>query len=215
MKIRLLPLFLILFAVPLSAQETTPAEGSPAFVTPRTTELLQPGDIVRLWVWREPDISGEYPVGPTGEVVFPKIGSRKVTDVPPQALRQQLIEDYRIYLRTPSIELQFLRRVSVSGEVNKPGLYHLDPTQTVADAIVLAGGVTQMGRNDVVQLRRNGETVVASLRQADRIAESPISSGDQLYVPERRWSSRNAGVVSALVSASVGLVTIAFLLLNN
>src|SRR5688572_30598755 len=45
-------------------------------------EFVLPGDLVKLWIWREEALSGEFLVPPTGVVVFPKIGAQKVTDRP-------------------------------------------------------------------------------------------------------------------------------------
>ncbi len=185
----------------------------PAFVTPQTADPLQPGDKIRLWIWREAEMSGDFLVDANGDVVFPRIGPKRVTAVAPVELKTQLIEQYRKFLRSPSIEVMFLRRISVSGEVNRPGLLYIEPTHTVGDVIVFAGGVSKEGRSDVVQLRRNGEVIVASVRQGDRLAEMPIESGDQIYVPPKPWITRNPETTAGILSAAVGLITTVIVLL--
>jgi protein involved in polysaccharide export with SLBB domain len=85
----------------------------------------------------------------------------------------------------------------VLGSVKNPGLYPVDATITVADAISIAGGITPAGRTDVVELRRTGETVYARLTGRELIGQTPLQSGDQLFVPQRGWISRNPGVVIA------------------
>lgn len=168
---------------------------------------LRPGDLVRLRIWREQDLSGDYPVDQRGDVVFPKIGVYNVLDLPPDLLRETLIAEFQRYLVNPSIEVIFLRRVNVLGAVRNPGLFPLDPTMTVSDALALAGGTLTHGEPDKVRLIREGETQIGQITQGTRIADLSIRSGDQLYVPERSWLSRNAGVViSSLISVAVALI---------
>jgi polysaccharide export outer membrane protein len=183
-------------ALPASAQQSAPAG----------TGFLQPGDVVKLWIWREEEMSGEFPVPDDGIIVFPKIGPYKVTEKSPAELKLDLRTEYLKYLRNPSIELTFLRRVSVLGAVREPGLYPVDETMSIASVIALAGGTTEHGRPDQVQLFRDGEKLVTRITQRTRISDLPLHSGDQLYVPERSWFARNTALVSAMVS---GLVSVA------
>ncbi len=164
---------------------------------------VRPGDVIRLRIWREPDLSGEFPVDERGVAILPKLGPVRVTAELPDALKARLVRDYSTYLVNPSIEVQVLRRIQVSGAVRNPGLYPVDPTMTVADAIALAGGVTPQGRGDKVELRRQGESVSGRVTGGALLGDSLIQSGDQLFVPERSWISRNPGIVIG----ALGLVT--------
>src|SRR5215211_4202684 len=128
-------------------------------------------------------------------VVFPKIGPMRVTPAHPAALNAQLVRAYAAYLVNPSIQVQVRRRINVLGAVKNPGLYEVDPTITVADAISMAGGVTPQGRTNQVELRRRGTTIFGRLSGDELIGGSPIQSGDQLFVPQRSWVSRNPGVI--------------------
>lgn len=174
-------------------------------------QTLRPGDVVRVRIWREPDMSGDYPVDESGTVVFPKLGEYQVLKDTPATLQERLLTDYRKYLRNPSIEVMVLRRVRVTGAVAKPGLQMLDPTVTVADALAAAGGATPLGDPNKIQIIRDGKTIAVQIRQNLRIADSPIRSGDQIYVPERSWFSRNTGVVATMIGASVSLVIALFI----
>jgi protein involved in polysaccharide export with SLBB domain len=171
-------------------------------------EFVLPGDLVKLWIWREEALSGEFLVPPTGVVVFPKIGAQTVTDRPMTELRDALLTQFQKYLRNPSIEISFLRRVNILGAVRVPGVYSLDPTMTVAMAIAMAQGTTPEGRSDHVELIRNGERLVANIDQRTKIAELPIRSGDQLFVPQRSWLSRNTWLVSTVVSGVFSLISV-------
>ncbi len=184
---------------PASAQapgaKAPPASGDSARVAGPGAGALRPGDAIRLKIWREPDLSGDFPVEEDGVVVLPKIGRTRVTAEHPDSLKAQLVRTYATYLVNPSIQVQILRRIQVLGAVRTPGLYSVDPTMTIADALALAGGVTPQGRSNKVELRRAGEKVSGLLAGRLLIADSPIRSGDQVFVPERSWISRNPGIL--------------------
>jgi polysaccharide export outer membrane protein len=169
-------------------------------------EFLQPGDRVRLRIWREPDLSGDFPVDEEGIVVFPLLGPLLVTAESPASLKVRLAASYQEYLRNPSIEVLPMRRVNILGSVRAPGLYPVDATMTLDDAVALAGGTTPQGDLDKVDLLRGGERIQGRLSQRTMIADLAIRSGDQLFVPERSWISRNSGVVATSISASVSLI---------
>lgn len=171
---------------------------------------LQPGDVVKLWVWREEEMTGEFPVPESGVIVFPKIGAWTVTGKSTETLKDELLAEYRRFLRNPSIEITFLRRVSILGAVREPGLYAVDATMSMASVLALAGGTTEHGRPDRVELFRDGERLVTQITQRTRVSDLPLRSGDQLYVPERTWLSRNSALVSAMLS---GIVSVAIALI--
>jgi polysaccharide export outer membrane protein len=172
---------------------------------------IRPGDVVRLRIWREPDMSGEFPVDEAGRVVFPRVGEYDVGQDTPESLSERLQADYRRYLVNPSIEVTVLRRVRVIGAVTRPGLIQVDPTVTLADAIALAGGATPIGDPKKIRIIRGERQIAMAISQSTRIADSPIQSGDQIYVPERSWASRNSGVVVAAITGTLSLALSLFL----
>jgi protein involved in polysaccharide export with SLBB domain len=174
--------------------------------TSSSVATLRPGDTIRLRVWREPDLSGDFMVNENGNVTLPRLGVRSVRDVPIDSLRARLVRDYAQFIREVSIELTPLYRVSVTGAVRNPGLFTVDPTMSVGDAIGLAGGVAPQGRAGHVALVRDGRRVSTSITPSSRLAELALRSGDELHVPERAWLSRNAGVLLGAVSTAVSLV---------
>lgn len=177
-----------------SAQAAGPAAEGRDFYADKP---LRPGDVVRLRIWREPEMSGDFPVDEDGMVVLPRIGRMQVVDGSAQTLEDRLIRAYEKYLQHTSIDVILLRRVQVLGAVRNPGLYPVDATMTVSDALALAGGATGHGDPDRIELIRRGERMDTRLSANTRIAESPIQSGDQLYIPERNWFSRHSGVLAA------------------
>jgi polysaccharide export outer membrane protein len=166
--------------------------------------------MVRLKIWREPDLSGDYAVDESGQVVFPKIGPLTVTRISADSLKSLLITTYATYLRNPSVEVTLLRRVNVLGAVRNPGLYQVDPTMTLVDVLAMAGGRTPDGQKDRVDLLRQGEPEPLHLRVESRVGDA-VHSGDQLIVPERSWTSRNSTALVAAVITSVAIVAAAAL----
>jgi protein involved in polysaccharide export with SLBB domain len=198
----LLLLFGGLWRENLVAQSNSPT--TPSGAVP--SGVLLPGDLVRLRIWREPDLSGDFQVDEQGTIVLPKIGSLAIRDLPAADLKALLVRKYSTYLRDPAIDVTVLRRVNVLGAVKNPGLYPVDATMTVADVFALAGGVAPDGNPDKGELIRAGNRLDVKLSRRTRIGDTPLQSGDQLYVPQRSWISRNPGVVAGTLTAVAGIV---------
>jgi polysaccharide export outer membrane protein len=176
----------------------------------RASDVLRPGDVLRLRIWLEPDMSGEYEVDENGMAVLPRLGVVKVSGVPVADLKRQLVARYREFLQNPSIEIVPLRRVAIVGAVQNPGIYRVEPSVTVGEAVSIAGGRTRDGKRDVIELSRAGRRVEIDLQQRLDLAGMPLASGDQIYLPERSWLSQNATwFVSTLVGAA-GTMAIIF-----
>lgn len=151
-------------------------------------------------------MSGDFAVDEGGRVTLPKLGTQTVVGQSASSLRERLIEAYREYLRNPSIEISILKRVNVLGAVKNPGLFPVDPTMTIADVVALAGGATSDGDRRRIELLRDNSRLDVSLSDQTRIADVPLRSGDQIFVPERSWISRNPTVIAASLSAAASLV---------
>src|SRR3954447_26411051 len=110
-RLMLALLFGIVSSRPGIAQTTTARRAA----ADSTHALLRPGDIVRLRIWREPDLSGDFPVDESGTVTFPKLGPFQVSDYNAATLKAKLLDSYAQYLRNPSVEVTMLRRINVLG----------------------------------------------------------------------------------------------------
>ena len=186
-----------LLAIPASAQDSvTPAPAAQAI----EGYALIPGDVVRLTISREADMSGEYPVDETGNLALPLVGLIPVTDVPPAELKRRILAGYEEQLRNQTVQVALLRRVTVLGAVNQPGLYHVDPTMTLAQTVALAGGPSGVGRMDDVRIIRDGRELDTELT-ATTMAQ--VRSGDQIVVKQTSWWSRNNRYI---IGASIGIV---------
>ena len=193
-----------------SACSSSPPPQPTAPVTQASPELL-PGDVVRIQVWRENDLSGVFTVDDRGIVTLPLLGEREVTGLDPSELRDVLLTDYKEYLQNPSIEVTILRRITILGEVRSPGLYPVDATISLADALALAGGITPIADPNKIQLVRDNEVIAEGVDQAAVIGASDIRSGDQIVVGMKSWFSRNIAIVLGSTIAAAAIIAAAFI----
>lgn len=208
----MLPLRNALLAATLLLPSVVMAQDSPTTSSLEAAGgTLKPGDVVRLKIWRETDLSGDFIVDERGTATLPKLGPTQVVGLSPDSLKAHLISAYSVYLRNPAIDVTLLRRITILGGVRNPGLYPVDPTMTLADAYALAGGISPEGKLNEVELVRDGQRTSYKLSGTTRIADTPLRSGDQLYVPTRSWLSRNTWVVTAAIGTTT---TIMFALLR-
>lgn len=156
---------------------------------------LRAGDVIRVAIWREQDLSGDFPIRSDGVVTLPLLGDRQVAGVPLGTLRSDLSDAYREYLRNPSITIVPLRRISVIGEVRSPGIYGIDATMSLAEVIAQAGGITPNGDVDRTRVLRDGEVLLSGINLQELVGVVDIRSGDQILVRERSWLARNGPAV--------------------
>jgi polysaccharide export outer membrane protein len=189
-----------------SAAASATVERGRSAIAADSAAFAQPGDIVRLRIWREPDMSGDFTVDAKGIATFPRLGSLQVTRIDADSLQRMLVAEYARYLKNPAVEVVLLRRVRVVGAVRTPGLYTADQTMRIRDVLALAGGASAEGRTDRVRIDRDGRAMMLDLNASPRVNEFALRSGDQLYVPERSWIARNTPLVAAILSVSGGLI---------
>ena len=200
--IRYFPIFLFLASTPVSLETQE---------VPRMGDLsLVPGDFLRVLVWREEDLSGEFQVDQDGKIVLPLLGEVSVGERGWDEVRDWLLQEYGKELRNPSIELTPFRSVYVLGEVNLPGRYNVHPTNdNLAGAVSLAGGVTPDGDIRNMRIVRDGGVILDGIAVEQGLAQLGIRSGDQLFVGRRSWIDRNSTfIVSAILSVSSIVVAI-------
>lgn len=165
---------------------------------PVESTTLGPGDLFTLEVVGEKDLPKDYQVASDGSVDFPYVHRIEVQGLEPQQVaqrvRQQLIE--RRVLTDPSVIVSVKqynsKRVTILGQVRKPGSFQLTTGMTLVQAISDAGGLNAIANGDRVNLTRKDKqrattTVVLSF---DAITEGrspdiPLQAGDQIYVHER------------------------------
>jgi polysaccharide biosynthesis/export protein len=192
--LRLLAVVLAL-ALPLHAADAQNAPPEPHAVT---DVILQPGDIMRIKFWPEQQYSGDYEVETSGIVAVPLLGEMRVASKTLSEVRDEVRDRYRS-LTTNGVAIVSLQfRVSVIGEVARPGLYTVDATQNVFDVLSQAGGPTGNADLSHVRLLRNDRIIILNgqkeLENGDPMLSVLLESGDRVVVPSRRitwltWSN--------------------------
>lgn len=162
-------------AMPSLAQDTAPPLD--------TNTVLHPGDLVRVTVWRSPEMSGDFAVGINGALLHPLYQAVPIAGVPMQEVDSRLRQFLTKYMTDPQIVVIPLLHLTVAGEVTKPSLYNLPRETSIGEAIANAGGPTQNGNLGKVLLFRSGKEYKIDLRSPlNEWATRPIESGDQIII---------------------------------
>jgi protein involved in polysaccharide export with SLBB domain len=178
---------------------------------PAEVAVLRAGDAVRITVWRRPELSGEFTISGEGRIAHPLYREVQVTGLTLPDAETRLHDLIARYETTPQFVVEPLLRVSVGGEVRQPSLYRLPPETSIAEAVALAGGATERGRQTHVRVFRDGREVVVDLTRPEAgEAQAPIRSGDQIYVQRRVSVFRDyiapAGSITAAAASVISLI---------
>jgi polysaccharide export outer membrane protein len=144
----------------VAAQETRVA-AVPNGVAEGEEYRIGPEDALQIFVWKNETLSRVVSVRPDGKISLPLLGDVQAAGQTPRELRDTLVKRYTEFIAAPEIsvivnEVKSIK-VSVIGEVPKPGRFELKSRTTVLDMLALAGGFGQFAsRSRVVILRPEG-----------------------------------------------------------
>jgi polysaccharide export outer membrane protein len=171
---------------------------------------LSPGDQLRIIVWRNPELSGDFPIAANGTVTHPIYREVQVTGVPMATVEERLRTFLTRYITNPQFVIIALVRIVMGGEVRAPNLYSVPPETTITQAIALAGGSTEFANLRKVRILRDGQEVVVDLTRADEKAGLlQIRSGDQILIPRNRNIFRDVvGPAASTAGLVVGITNI-------
>lgn len=121
---------------------------------PRELSELGPGDVVKIFVWKQPELSQTVTISPAGKIHYPLIGEVQAAGVTMNELTHRLEQELRRHLRDPQVtaSLQEVHsyRIYVTGEVLRPGMFQPRGAVTLVQAIAMAGGFTAFAsRKDI------------------------------------------------------------------
>lgn len=174
-----------------------------------TNTVLHPGDEVRVAVWRNAEMSGDFAVGVNGALLHPLYQAVPIAGVPMEEVVARLRKFLTKYESDPQIVVIPLLHITVAGEVTKPSLYNLPRETTIGEALAFAGGPTQYGNLGKVLLFRSGREYKIDLRSPlNEWATRPIESGDQIIV------SRHGSFFRDVFFPVIGLAGSAAAILN-
>jgi polysaccharide biosynthesis/export protein len=184
---------LMLLAVPASAQ----------------VGKVGPNDLVRVTVFRKPELTAEMEVSDEGMLIHPLYRGLSVVGATDEELQQRIRSVLVRYEAEPSFVVERMVRVTVGGEVRQPNVYALRPSATLFEAVARAGGLTNLGRLSVA-LYRNGELTKVDLRNSNSLRDSPVRSGDLVVVERRSTALRDTvGPATSIVAAIVAVINLA------
>ena len=150
-----------------------------------TSPQLQPGDKIKVTVFGEDRLSGEYEIDAAGFVSLPLAGTVKASGLSKQQMEQALAKKFSTeYLRNPkvTVDVSNFRPFYILGEVAKPGEYPFKNGLNVMSAIALAGGSTYRAKQTVIQIQHVGE---AGFKEYPLSPTIPVLPGDLIRIPQR------------------------------
>jgi polysaccharide export outer membrane protein len=169
---------------PAMAQDAAdPSASASSASTTSADYVLGTGDKLKVIVFGEESLSGDFEVSSTGIVSMPLVGeiaaSGKTIAQFQSALASTLASGY---LRDPrvSVQVQNYRPFFILGEVMKPGSYTYVNGMTVITAVAMAGGYSYRADEDGILLKRGPEAKESPVKEED-----PVQPGDVIRVPER------------------------------
>jgi protein involved in polysaccharide export with SLBB domain len=169
----------LLLAFSVSAVHADEAESQGAY-------RLGAGDKVKITVYGEDDLSGEFELDGQGNVGLPMIGEMHASGMTATDFALTVQEKLKSggFLINPrvSAEVTNYRPFTILGEVNKPGEYPYENGMSVLNAVALAGGWTYRADENTVYVRRKGSDKEEPLSADDKTLVEP---GDTIRVAER------------------------------
>ncbi len=170
-------------AVPQSAAVSPGGQAAPA---QSPDYRLGPGDRLRIIVFGQKDMTGEFAVDGTGLLSFPLIGQIKAGGLTAEGLEHEITNKLKPdYLRDPKVSVVVLtyRPFYIVGEVKTPGSYAYVTGMSVINAVALAGGFTYRAKESSFYLDRTGKDGKKS--RIDAGPDTQVQPGDVITVRER------------------------------
>ncbi|HVY84694.1 MAG TPA: polysaccharide biosynthesis/export family protein [Caulobacterales bacterium] len=145
---------------------------------------LGAGDQLRVTVFGEPDLTGNYTVGSQGSISYPLVGEVEAGGLTIPEFTDRLRTALQTYIRQPnvSVEVANYRPFFILGEVQRPGTYPYSANLTVQNAVATAGGFTYRANRGRVFIRHANESQERSIRLT---SSTPVLPGDTVRIGER------------------------------
>jgi len=160
---------------------------------------IGPGDMLQIFVWRNPEISTTVPVRPDGRISTPLVEDMRAVGKTPSQLARDMEEVLALYIKAPSVNVIVTgfqgvpeEQVRVVGQAVNPQAVPYREGMTLLDVMITVGGLGEFAAGNRAKLLRrvNGETIEYRVRLDDLINKGDISQnveikpGDILIIPE-------------------------------
>ncbi len=157
--------------------------------------VIQPNDLLEVFVWKEPDLSRQVLVRPDGRISFPLVQDLPAAGLTPGELKTKIEGLLKEYIEAPNVTVIVAEirnyRIYVTGKVNNPSSFILEKPITVLQALSLAGGFAEFADEGDIKIVRaygsdytyldfNYKDVVKGKNTNQNIV---LRSGDVVVVP--------------------------------
>lgn len=160
---------------------------------------IGPGDMLEIFVWRNPEISTTVPVRPDGKISTPLVEDMVAVGKTPSQLARDMEEVLAVYIKSPSVNVIVSgfqgvpeEQIRVVGQAANPQAVPYREGMTVLDVMITVGGLGEFAAGNRAKLVRkvDGKTVEYRVKLDDLINKGDISQnveiepGDILIIPE-------------------------------
>ncbi len=177
---------------------TPPATTQAPAKTVSDDYIIGPGDVLEVFVWRNPELSVTVPVRPDGKISTPLVENMVAVGKTPLQLSRDLEGQLAEYVRAPKVNIivttaaSAFSLVKVVGQVTHPTALAYREGMTVLDAVLAVGGLTQFAAGNRARVVRtvNGQQITLHVKLADLVNSGdvkeniPLKPGDVLVVPQ-------------------------------
>jgi polysaccharide biosynthesis/export protein len=192
-------------ALPLHSFAQTQTPAAPQAATTASTQApadvgyrLGAGDIVRITVYNQPELTTEAQIKENGQITFALIGEIRIGGLDKAAAEALIAQKLRdgAFIRQPQVNLLVTsyrsQQVSVLGEVNRPGRYPIESITLLTDLLAQAGGINPTTGGDLVTITRRESDGNSSRFEVDlkdyfnpQTKNEPVrlTAGDVVFVP--------------------------------
>jgi polysaccharide biosynthesis/export protein len=178
-----------------SRNVTPPAPAAAAPVVVPADYVIGPDDVLTVFFWREKDLSGDVQVRPDGRISLPLLNDVQAAGLTPEELRVRLTQAADKFIDDPTVTVVVKainsRRIYITGQVSKPGVYPLGGPMTVVQLIATAGGVLEYAdeKNIVISRTEAGKALsfrfnYDEFKRGRRLEQNiQLKPGDTVIVP--------------------------------
>ncbi len=163
---------------------------------PEAPYMIKPGDVLKVSVWREPELQGPVLVEPDGTFSFPLCGVIDARNKTVAQLQQEIGSKLAHFITNPVVTVSLTKingnRIYVIGQVKKPGAFTVNPRINVLQALSMAGGTTpfaSLGSIKILRSSGNGSQVALPFNYNDVVHGNDLAqnitlrAGDVVVVP--------------------------------
>lgn len=161
--------------------------------------VLGPEDIIQVSVWGNSELTAEMPIRPDGLISYPLLGDIQAKGLTPSELKQRITTDLRNYITDASVtvivkEINSIK-ISIAGEVNRPGTYNINRPLTLLHLFAMAEGFSVKADLKKSYILRNGKKLdidfFALVKQDDFTQNILLKDNDLIFIHDNFQSRIN------------------------